>query len=465
MEKSITQVVEKVIVEISKAFVKGVKEGSIDSICVATQIECETLGKYIISEYVKQLDMALRTSKRRKEKFSIERLDFSKMLLTNLGDIELKRTLYVDKKSNEYKSLVDRVFGLENKQRISNGMKARFVEEAAKTSYNKAANKQVSRQTVCNIVKGLKDIETDYPVLPESKQTKIEKLYIEADEDHIHLNNGKNAMVKLVYVYEGKDKVYEDRRSLRNVKVFTQLGSETEELWNKVQEYVYSTYNTTETKVYLQGDGAAWIKVGRDYFIGSEFVLDSFHVYKSIKSATGHCGSLRSKIIRAIEKQDSTALLELYREAYMKAEKETDKKEVKVSYKYLRDNFTSIHLKDGEYSCCAEGHVSHILSKRLSRNPMGWSITGAKNIAALRAYLYNDGDILTLINRQKDKRKIEPEMNIAVKKYAKMKSTVNKVGYALEHNIPILSYGLTCGTAAYLNNYVNENSFTQNLFS
>nr|WP_294575870.1 UPF0236 family protein [uncultured Anaerostipes sp.] len=36
--------------------------------------------------------------------------------------------------------------------------------------------------------------------------------------------------------------------------------------------------------------------------------------------------------------------------------------------------------------CNAEGHVSHVLSARMSSRPMGWSRTGADKMACVRAY-------------------------------------------------------------------------------
>ena len=38
---------------------------------------------------------------------------------------------------------------------------------------------------------------------------------------------------------------------------------------------------------------------------------------------------------------------------------------------------------------CTEGQVSHVLSKRFSRNPMGWSKGGLGKLSKLRVYLCN----------------------------------------------------------------------------
>ena len=49
-----------------------------------------------------------------------------------------------------------------------------------------------------------------------------------------------------------------------------------------------------------------------------------------------------------------------------------------------------------------EGHVSHVLSDRMSSRPMGWSKKGMTKMAELRAYYYNGGDMLELVRYQKE---------------------------------------------------------------
>ncbi|SEQ43757.1 UPF0236 family transposase-like protein, partial [Butyrivibrio sp. TB] len=52
--------------------------------------------------------------------------------------------------------------------------------------------------------------------------------------------------------------------------------------------------------------------------------------------------------------------------------------------------------------CSAEGHVSHILSDRMSSRPHGWSRIGADKMCRLRAYYKNGGDMLELVRYQKE---------------------------------------------------------------
>ena len=49
-----------------------------------------------------------------------------------------------------------------------------------------------------------------------------------------------------------------------------------------------------------------------------------------------------------------------------------------------------------------EGHISHVLSARMSSRPMGWSRQGADSLSHIRIYWKNGGDMLELVKQQKD---------------------------------------------------------------
>jgi len=68
---------------------------------------------------------------------------------------------------------------------------------------------------------------------------------------------------------------------------------------------------------------------------------------------------------------------------------------MKKAKRYIKNNWEGINnlFKEEKYRCSAEGHISHILSSRLSSRPMGWSVIGADEMARLRAYKANGGSI------------------------------------------------------------------------
>ena len=88
---------------------------------------------------------------------------------------------------------------------------------------------------------------------------------------------------------------------------------------------------------------------------------------------------------------------------YLKDERGT--KRLQESKEYILSNWMAarkrLEHKDGVIGCSAEGHVSHVLSSRMSSRPMGWSRTGAAKMSELRAYYLNGGDMLELVRYQK----------------------------------------------------------------
>ena len=59
--------------------------------------------------------------------------------------------------------------------------------------------------------------------------------------------------------------------------------------------------------------------------------------------------------------------------------------------------------------CSAEGHVSHVLSDRLSSRPMGWSQRGADRMSKLRCYEKNYGreKIIDLVKYSREQRNLK----------------------------------------------------------
>ena len=58
-----------------------------------------------------------------------------------------------------------------------------------------------------------------------------------------------------------------------------------------------------------------------------------------------------------------------------------------------RKNWDSIveRLNGGHFGSCTEPLISHILSERLSRNPLAWSREGLGKMAMLRIFTENGG--------------------------------------------------------------------------
>ena len=189
----------------------------------------------------------------------------------------------------------------------------------------------------------------------------------------------------------------------------------------------------------------------------SEFVLDKFHVFKSLTTATGHCRKLKHLLIKSIKAQDEVRTFELFQQLYEAAKKDSDRKEVIQTEAYIFNNYYEIHLLAEEIlynGCSAEGHVSHMLSSRMSSRPMGWSAHGAEKIAALRAYKKNNGDMLALVSK-KQKQESKPYI-LPKRKYNKLKTAVQQAATIPVAQIPILNASSHYGTKTLVQKTIQQ---------
>ena len=250
--------------------------------------------------------------------------------------------------------------------------------------------------------------EIKYKSNPLTEKMQVKRLYIEADEDHVSLQSGGTVMPRLVYVHEGIERIGQKRNKLKNVRYFGGIYQETEELWLEVAQYIDDTYDVENIeKIYLAGDGAVWIRQGLGWIVNSKFVLDKYHLKKYILKATGHVPELRQELKDAIDEADKEMLKEVYKKILSVTEEETKKESVQDARRYMLNNWDGIKIYETDkydvVGCSAEGHVSHILSDRLSSRPMGWSKVCADRMTRLRIYRENGGKIIDLVLAKKGK--------------------------------------------------------------
>lgn len=384
------------------------------------------LGLSMIAEEWESYDTLLHDRKDLRPGWRVIRRD-EVTKLTSLGEVRYKKTYFHNPQTGERCYLLDRLMGLAPGERLTEDAVARIYEEAAESSYRKGgmnasiSRVAVSKETVMEKLHSLQFPETEHP--EEKKQ--VRTLYIDADEDHVALQylekkgDTRGAlkhtfMPKLVYVYEG-NQAEGNRHELLGVKYFGggYEGTQgTERLWKEVYDYISGSYDEEVLEcIYVNGDGAEWIRTGAKVHAKAKFVLDRYHMHKYIIAATSHLGDsvqdARSEIWRAINGKRKKEAGEVFDRIIGVTQTESRQKAVETSKSYILGHWSAImngvrNRKD-DIHCSAEGHISHIYADRMSSRPLGWSKTGADKMARLRVYKKNGGDMLGLVRYQKQK--------------------------------------------------------------
>lgn len=437
MNSIILQVCEQFITEVMEFFQEG-KAKSLPEMEKELKTSSDKFLREVIKTYLEEVDRGIATDKagRKQKGLVIERRNDERTIYTGFGQLTYSRSYYYDKRKKSYVYPLDMVAGLEAYERVSLTVAANLVERAAETSYGKSSihitGGEVSRQTVMKKIRKTHDLKV--PVKPKRA---VRNLHVDADEDHVPLQDGTNTIVPIVTVYEGTTRVCKGRNQCQNAHHISTYGKAPEDLWLEVAEYIYEAYDADKLEaIYLHGDGAAWIKQGLEILPKTKPVLDKYHLNKAILSVTGTQPERRSELYQILNNSDKRAFKRITQELKQNAKSENEEKRIKEFRSYVLNNWQGIEIyKTKECGgSSTEGHVSHVLSARLSSRPMGWSREGLKDMAELRAFKANGG--IVGIQHLKGKEKMNTLVKKAMKRAQKMFT-----GTDIQENLTVINIG------------------------
>ena len=454
MENILHDFNEKVISLVAKCLKNSLTEEGISDFTNDLESEMIAFGRDVVQFLVAYAENIIFKLKDRKEQFeSIEKDD--RTIISIFGEINFKRRYYQDKETRERIYLLDQFLKLEKRERMLPNVKERLIEEARETSYRKAGQRasygtEISKQTVKNEINKL-DFKPEIAEEKENKK-KVKKLYIIADEDHVHLQKGGIEEPRLIIVYDSiiaKGK----RIELKNKRHFGGIYSKKiDDLWEEVMTYIENSYDTEYLeKVYISGDGANWIKTGLEWLPKSRNVLDKFHLMKAVNGIVGketknnkkEVTEYKRRIYRSFYALDFEQTKEIVYEILAEEMEETVRARKEKLLEYIlnnREGISNLYKYQKElHGCSAEGHISHLYAARLSSRPMGWKEINVDNVSRLRLLKADQKEIKEVVQNKrkviefKEIEKIRHIANEKIKESAKF-----KVGA-----IPAMEFGTT----------------------
>ena len=451
MENILHDFNEKVISLVANCLKNSITEKGISDFTNDLESQMIEFGSQVTQFLVEYAEDIIFRLKDRKEKFeSLEKDD--RTIISIFGEVNFKRRYYQDKETKERIYILDQFLKLEKRERMLPNVKERLIEEARETSYRRAGQKasygtEISKQTVKNEINKL-----DFKAEIEEKEIKkkVKKLYIIADEDHVHLQKGGIEEPRLIIVYDSiitKGK----RIELKNKKHFGGIYSKKiDDLWEEVMTYIENNYDTEYLeKIYISGDGANWIKTGLEWIVKSIYVLDEFHMKKAVNGIVGRITKTNKEEKEKQKKELRTALRrlnfvrfkELCYEILAEEMEKTTRKRKEDLMNYILNNVEGIknlyRNKKELHGCSAEGHISHIYSDRMSSRPMGWSITNVNNMSKLRISKEDNLSTEEILNNSKKVIEFKEIQKIRNQANAKIKESINFKPVS----VPIMNFG------------------------
>ena len=381
----------------------------------------------------------------RKEKFESLEKD-ERNIVSIFGEIQYKRRYYEDKENHNKVYLLDKLIGIEPKQRLLENVKERLIENAIDSSYeysgeHAAYGVKISRQEVKNEIESL---NLDVSFYPENNQKKqVKNVYVIADEDHVHLQKGGIEEPRMVIVYDNF--VQNGKRiELNNKRHFGGLyKGKIDDLWNEVAMYIENTYDMDYLEhVFVLGDGAKWIKIGATWINKGVNILDRFHMCKAVNGIAGRENNI-SRIVwyKRIKQLDFEGFKEKCYEILSEEMEYSVRERKEKLMNYILNNQNGIlnyyKYRNLLHGCSAEGHVSHIYSDRLSSRPMGWKSENVNNMSKLRLLKEDNIAVKTILSKQNKVIKIEEYKEIKEKAARKIKKNINFKPVSL----PIMTFG------------------------
>lgn len=389
----------KSIAEIAAEFIHKITEvvqpntEGLKGMTASIKVIMEDTALATLSVYLKELDEQIFTEAKRQDEWTVIRKGDKKKIETIFGTLEYSRRYYLNKKTGKMAHLLDEWLGVGAWQKVGDDVRESLVNKAVELSYQKSGEK-VAPATVSKTSVGRYVGETPIAegMISDGKTRKCSVLYVEADEDHVSMQDGRTAQMKLVYVHEGN--VSDTQRArLSHVRYLSWADAgRTEELWEKVSAYIEEQYDTDVLQtVWLCGDGASWIEAGSEWLPRCKMVLDGYHINKAFMRLTSHAAQFRGWGWHVLRCGTRAQMVELCAKLCGRAGNERQAKEKRDLSGYLLGHWDAIlaRREEGAPGCSAEGHVSHVLSARLSSRPMGWSRHNMEKMAGLRVMRAN----------------------------------------------------------------------------
>lgn len=284
-----------------------------------------------------------------------------KTVVTILGEVTYERRYYIDRKRDEGVFLLDKQLGLTDK--VGSHLASLAVNWALKDTFRSVRDKledlygervlshETIRQLTYDAIRKFKFKKEPKEKPPKEKKAP-EILIIEADEIYPGAQEPQKRKheFKVAMTHTGWEPIsgYSSATKFRLANKHYHSGViPGEEFWELLSRKLYWYFDLSKTIVVINGDGAPWIRQGREYFDNALYSYNAYHVAKNLKQAVSHEKGYSGVIEELSARGDVENLVKLLAAFKKRAEKEANSHNVKKAeiglefieqnYEYIRD--------------------------------------------------------------------------------------------------------------------------------
>ena len=388
--------------------------GSLDDMatCLRDAVMPAIAGR--LAEFAEATDRRLKNAPEIKaDGYRVKESNVPRTYTTAVGEVSFSRTYFKDP-SGHYVYLLDKILGIDPRERVSKGVSAAAINNAISTSYQKAIDQlgvNMSRQTLHNRISSLGELVVDVP----KTKTPVKEIHIFADEDHVGVKTDggkKNVMVPLIAITEGIDGSNPKRHKVKNPLYIAGYRQSPSAIYNQAYATADRRFDLDRAeRIYIHGDGGSWIKAYRDVFPDAVFVMDEFHITSRFKELSSFFSKEDlAMLMKFIRENNRRAFYEKMAEAIKKEKPGKQAAKLREQLQYFVLNWDAIVRRKTLDVCgsCTEPMISHVFAERISRTPCCWSEAGLEKMAMLRAFKANGGVVKRNdINVSADKKAVQ----------------------------------------------------------
>lgn len=413
--------IEKIIKDFLNSMITNFSTNKYISNMLQLQKNVNNLIRESIIEFIKIIDNEYMKSDKRKKDYYINKKNIDRTIITIFGEVTYSRTMYINKKTNEYYFFVDEVLGIEKYKSYDQIIRGITINDSINTNPNNASeyslfnklnildyvsnsNKNnIPRQTIYRWIQELHIKKISYEPINNEKT-----LYVMADEKWIHqqeknmqkLTNEKKKkyiMSKCFVIFTGI-KRKKKRSKLLGRHVFI-TASKTP--WKDLMDEIYKIYDFEKVEtINLLSDAGNWILAGKSelkLYTNNKVVVNTceFHVKQKINRSTTD-RDLREKLSKSIyELEDKELFKKIMDEIIESKDKQSRKDTIKGYRDYIIKHWKGIiAMKYSDIKSSMEGHISHCVASKFGSRPKGYSKNRIEKYLKLQEAFINEINIL-----------------------------------------------------------------------